>query len=229
MNWNRDCPTLDDQVPLTIALKHGHWSIASQLLDAGAYVDARNSHGRTPLLELAEHDKYHVAVQWLLDYGADIEARDQKNQKSPLQLASGCNCIKVISILGEERRGISPERWLGVHADGRTAELSGNSFSNWQKKDSTLKTEVIVWVISFGLYFAMQRNRCRFYLSWVPDANSKDGEGYTPLELAISRGYQDIVDILSTSDSIHHDYQNDNQVPFQHNRFLGDGSFCQSG
>jgi ankyrin repeat protein len=57
------------------------------LLDAGADVNARNSHGRTPLHNVSAVMSETKIIIVLLDAGADVNARDS-NGYTPLHLAS---------------------------------------------------------------------------------------------------------------------------------------------
>lgn len=61
--------------PLMIASEHGRTAIARMLLDAGALINNRASHGRTALHFAADHDRVQVS-KLLLERGADPQMRD---------------------------------------------------------------------------------------------------------------------------------------------------------
>lgn len=73
----------DRQTPLHAAVNA---TIASQLTNAGAQVDARDRSGFTPL-HVAAADGYADIVELLLALGADVDARDT-NGRTPLHEAS---------------------------------------------------------------------------------------------------------------------------------------------
>ena len=95
--------------PLHLAAKGGHVDVARALLDAGADINARDVRGWTPMHfviafgprefidplpaldeagQAAGVYRLLTAVpQFLLEHGADLQARDRQNQRSPLDLA----------------------------------------------------------------------------------------------------------------------------------------------
>ena len=62
--------------PLFFAVQNGHTAAAELLLDHGAYVDARNTWGETPLFR-ATHWKQK---EFLLEHGANRNAMDFANR-----------------------------------------------------------------------------------------------------------------------------------------------------
>ncbi|MCU0862978.1 MAG: ankyrin repeat domain-containing protein [Planctomycetes bacterium] len=65
----------------------GNWAAIRAAILAGTPVDARLPQDRTVLHEAAERGALAV-VDWLLQHGADVSARDYR-QTTPLQLAAG--------------------------------------------------------------------------------------------------------------------------------------------
>lgn len=66
-------------------------AIIQILIDAGTDVDVRNKHGRTPLHWAAERGNLS-AVQTLLERGASADAREEKTNMTPLDIAK-MNCV----------------------------------------------------------------------------------------------------------------------------------------
>jgi GGDEF domain-containing protein len=66
---------------LIVAARGGNVKRVRGLLDSGAYVDARDNRGNTPLIEAAFF-KYPELVQLLLDRGADADARNQNGDSA---------------------------------------------------------------------------------------------------------------------------------------------------
>ncbi|TCW82753.1 hypothetical protein C5O80_16620 [Burkholderia sp. SRS-46] len=59
------------------AAQRGNAGEIRALLDRGAQVDARDRHGRTPLL-IATHGNRVDAARVLIDAGADVNAKDMR-------------------------------------------------------------------------------------------------------------------------------------------------------
>ena len=62
--------------PLHLAVWSGHTDIVKLLLDAGAYMDIKNSCNRTPL-HLATMKNHTDIVKLLIERGADMEVKDK--------------------------------------------------------------------------------------------------------------------------------------------------------
>jgi ankyrin repeat protein len=58
----------------------------SALAEAGAAVDARDDTGRAPLWCAVTEDGHRDHVQGLIHAGADVNARDQREKRTPLQV-----------------------------------------------------------------------------------------------------------------------------------------------
>ncbi|PTB66169.1 ankyrin, partial [Trichoderma citrinoviride] len=90
---------------------------ADLLVDNGAYIDAADVSGRTPLL-LAAKNGYHSIAEHLLEHGANIESRDDDGNSS-LSWAVKMGHRAVIKLLvehgadvqAEDDRGQTPLAW----------------------------------------------------------------------------------------------------------------------
>lgn len=72
---------------LHMAARQGHVEVAAALLDAGADIEARDSHGDTPLRRAVNCGKPAMAA-FLLSHGADPHSRGSRGL-TPLQVARG--------------------------------------------------------------------------------------------------------------------------------------------
>jgi len=91
----------EGNTPLHTAVNNNRLDIASVLVDAGAYKEARNALGETSLSLAAKNNNIN-AVKYLLENGADREARD-KNGRTPLHVAAQNGHIGIVRhLLGED-------------------------------------------------------------------------------------------------------------------------------
>lgn len=95
---------LSDNTPLAIAIEHGHTAVASQLLDEGADVSARNKDQQTPPFKAAHLGDESLARR-LIDLGAEVDASDE-NWKSPLRYVLYGKHSSVVEVLLQ--RGADP-------------------------------------------------------------------------------------------------------------------------
>jgi len=101
----------------------GHWRIFTELIEAGAPVNAVGGDGGTPLHWTCHHDRADM-VALLLDAGADIDAANRWG-RSPLHVTARRGCDSVAALL--LKRGADPsakttEGWTPLH----TALMSGH-------------------------------------------------------------------------------------------------------
>jgi hypothetical protein len=99
----------------------GHWRIFSELLDAGAPVNAIGGDGGTPLHWTCHHDRADMVAR-LLDAGADLTVHNRWG-RTPLHVAARRGCSAVAALLLE--RGADPnaathEGWTPLHVASRS-------------------------------------------------------------------------------------------------------------
>lgn len=99
-SFNIETPNRDGQTPLLYAADRGLESVVRVLLDAGAYIEARDDDFRTPLIRAAENGHENV-VKILIEGGADIEAQDWVSRTPPLSYAAESGRKAVVKILIE--------------------------------------------------------------------------------------------------------------------------------
>lgn len=116
-------PRLPDgkgQIPLTLLTQHlRDVKLAALLVDRGAQVDEPDQQqysGRTPLHYAVKYAKLDLA-QWLLDHGADLEAKDVDHGETPLLML----CRSESGVMSKTE--LANARWLmergaDLHATG---------------------------------------------------------------------------------------------------------------
>jgi len=109
--------------PLHWAGIRGHWDVFSQLLDAGAPVNAIGGDGGTPLHWACHHDR-PAMIQRLLEQGADLALSNQWGRYA-LHVAAGRGCLSVAKLLlgeGADPNCRTREGWTPLHV----AQKSGH-------------------------------------------------------------------------------------------------------
>lgn len=119
---------LDTRDPVRYTALHwagirGHWRILSELVEAGAPVDAVGFDGGTPLFGVCHHDNPD-AVRELIDAGAEIDRQNQWG-RTPLHVAARRGCLEVAEVLldaGADPNATTKEGWTPMHV----AAMSGD-------------------------------------------------------------------------------------------------------
>ena len=183
--------------PLVAALCRNHFAVAELLLELGGRVDVRDTRQQTALHKIIDrHDKVATdAVRFLLDHGADVNAR-RDDLWTPLHLAANNGQFSVARMLLQRqadvnsrngdgqaplhllsRRGISPDE----DDDGsEIAELLLEHGANVNEKDEDNATP---------LHLASYNKRLkivRVLLEHGANADAEKDGGETPLQLALS-------------------------------------------
>lgn len=155
--------------PLCRAAQFGYTSVASQLLRAGARVNAMNNWYWTPLAEASSHGHFQIAEMLLLSYGAQANTADN-GRHTPLIRAAESGHLAIVELLLKE--GSSE-----IHAINQTgwSALHSASFHGF--------TEIVVLLLAHGA----RANR-----------HDKAG-GYTPLHRACQKGHVSIAEALLNS------------------------------
>ncbi len=152
---------------LHVAAQTGSVEVAAVLIEAGAETEARDARGITPLHLAAGNDRVSMAAL-LLDAGADISAR-AKSGSTPLHWAAFSNASDTIELLA--RSGV----------------------------DIDVKLPSGITPLFFAAREA-QVGAVRTFLELGADVNGAPDVDpvfpSTPLEEAISRGLEEIADIL---------------------------------
>ena len=94
-------PTYGDQGPALInAAKEGDLKQVQELLDQGVEVDAKNENGITALMEAYGNGHMEI-MQLLLEWEADVDARDTRTGTTILMAASTLGQIEIVKLLLE--------------------------------------------------------------------------------------------------------------------------------
>ena len=85
--------------PLHWAASHGSVGVMDLLLEAGAEVDARDERGRTPLMRCSNYGARAPATARLLAAGADLNAADEVDGKTPVHHAAAWCRPELVRLL----------------------------------------------------------------------------------------------------------------------------------
>ncbi len=158
----------DATTALHVAAQRGSVEVAAVLIEAGAETGARDTADITPLHLAAGNDRVSMAAL-LLDAGADISARGGQFGLTPLHMAARSNASGTIELLA--RSGVDIDEKL---LDG----LTPLSNAARQAQAGAVRT-----LLELGAD-----------VNGAPDVDPVFPS--TPLEEAISRGLEEIADIL---------------------------------
>jgi ankyrin repeat protein len=103
--------------PLHSAAYYGTFEAVQKLIEYEADIDARDKDGYTPLsvASRGRHCKGGSVVRLLLDRGADVNSRADKDGTTPLHEASGNGALEVVRVLLEHGADVE-----AVNGDGKT-------------------------------------------------------------------------------------------------------------
>lgn len=187
---------------LHAAAHRGDAAGAQALIQAGAAIDARDPHGRTPL-HVAAHARQHEVIRVLARAGADLNAldRDRYDTVTIAAVADDEPTLDLLLSLGT-RAGNITSRWDGTALiaaahlghDGVVRRLirAGAPLDHVNNLHWTAAIEAVV--LGDG---GPRHQAC---LQALVDAGANlrlaDREGRTPLQLARQRGYTAMVALL---------------------------------
>ncbi|KAI9446073.1 ankyrin repeat-containing domain protein [Lactarius indigo] len=174
---------------LAAALRNDQFDLASFLLDHSVYINTQDHLGKTPLLQLTEQFAVHLkGVQWLLERGADVNARDN-NDQTPLIVASQYQPSLVAQDLPElqdqgwgssnSKEMLEIIRLLLYHGANTGTKNESGATPLHEAASIGEGTEVVKLLIGHGA-----------------DVNAKTDNLQTPLHLASRGGSLDIVRFL---------------------------------
>ncbi|XP_078075331.1 CARD- and ANK-domain containing inflammasome adapter protein [Mustelus asterias] len=206
------------QSPLHRAAVEGHLGAAKMLLQAGAHIYALDKESRSPLQLAAENSHFsmvklmlkeearnhkrkksflHMAAlrdesklaRIILQYGAPVDAKDEKN-RTPLFHAISQGHLNTVKVLLEAGAKVNIDL---IHA----AFDSNDQFL--MKLILEHASEINSTVLVNALFKAVQKNLYRtvgIIIEQGIDINTRNGMQYTPLLLAAELGHVESVNIL---------------------------------
>ena len=174
----------------------GNISSIESLLENGADINHKTSHGATPLHKAAEYGQ-NDAVKKLIDNGADIDAMDNKG-RTPLYLSIESKEIETaIFIINHgadvnlaNKKGLTPLIWASLEGQTDVVNSLISKGANVNAKDKD----------GFSpLFAAAQKNDVDVGKSLIKaraKVNIKTNDGSTPLYIAAQKGYREVVELL---------------------------------
>jgi ankyrin repeat protein len=190
-----------NETRLHMAAAKGDVAEINQRLAAGARIDARDSEGRTALL-VATHANQIAAAKALIEAGADVNAKDNISD-SPYLYAGARGHIEILKLTLAHGADLkSTNRYGGTalipaaergHVDTvRTLIAAGVDVDHVNKLNWTALLEAII--LSDG--GERHQEIVQALIDAKANVNRADGEGMTPLQHAVKRGYSRIAQIL---------------------------------
>ncbi|WP_253303211.1 ankyrin repeat domain-containing protein [Wolbachia endosymbiont of Phyllotreta cruciferae] len=209
--------------PLHSVVSQGYLEVAKFLIEQGADINAKDYNGYTPL-HLVASQGYLEAVELLIERGADINTRDY-NGYTPLRLASSSGYLDVIKYLtgkgadidAKDDNGYTPLRLVVSQGNLKVTKFLIEQRANINVKDKEGKTPMDIAIdqkyddivkylqqtqldLNKQLLTAVQDNnlnKVKDLVSRGADVNMQYGNGWTPLYLAVLKGYLDVIKYLT--------------------------------
>ncbi|WP_264704376.1 ankyrin repeat domain-containing protein [Wolbachia endosymbiont (group B) of Apotomis betuletana] len=208
--------------PIFLATQSGKWSVVELLLDRGANIDAQDKEGKTllhfaasgnnldmvqflldrgasievqdgrdwtPILYAAQGGNLDIA-QFLLDKGADIEVENTYNEK-PLHLAVDANRLNVVNLLLDRGANLKATDMYGrTSLDLAIQKGYEDIVGVLKQKQLDLDKELLISTEKGDL------EKVRDGIRQGANVNVQDGQGWTPVFLAIQNNNFNIVELL---------------------------------
>ena len=188
--------------PLPAALYKKHFCVANLLYSHGAVVDVRGDYERTPLY-VASNGQVDI-LRWLLDHGADANARNCYGV-SPLSRAAYTLYDDAVQVLLDHNADINSQ------SDGGETPLYWVLTRDYIEIEDTV-TDIVRRLLEHGADPNISRNdkstplhrasskgfleATRLLLSYGAKVDEDDKSGMTPFQLAASEGHDEVTKLL---------------------------------
>jgi len=187
---------------LHAATARGDAAAIASLLASGAPPDARDEHGRTPL-HVATFGSHDDAVRALIDGGANPRALEHQRYDAITIAAVADDPVLVrllVSLGGDPRAITSPYNGTALIAAAHLghSEVVQSLLTAGAPLDhvNNLGWTALIESIVLGEGGRRHTETLRLLVEAGADINLPDGQGTSPLALARSRGYAEMVAIL---------------------------------
>lgn len=187
-----------DETALMIAARHGNLGMVKTLLEAGADINARSKYNDTPLTAATYFCHPNVAF-FLIEHGADVNAKNSGFGSSPIMLATDCNDIEVMRALIKRNANVNESNKAGATALTSAAvkgRLEGAKLlleAGADVNHSNLK-------VGSPLYEAAQQGNdaiVTLLLEKGADVNYQSKyNGWTPLMIAVAEKHESTASLL---------------------------------
>ena len=187
------------------AVKNGDEEKMRELLDSGkAHVNDKDDLGRTPLhwASMNEQDSGLASIL-VMDYEADPKVRDNRGTLPSHFAASNGNIITLGNLLRygaalDAKADPINSEWLPLDGQPATSAYSQGIFiypyicEEINAIDGQGRT-----LLHLATYYG-HKEAVEYLLVWFGgiNRNLEDNDGNTPLEIALEKGYEEIIDIL---------------------------------
>ena len=206
--------------PLHVALSWGDIKSVQLLVEHGADVNTYNGNRLTPL-HLASFNGRPEAVGLLIVHGADINARDWYHSTA-LHLAAFRSGVESARLLIEHGADVLAQdivHWMPLHVSSYFVQIDEwlsndnvadqESFLHWRRQDMEVIRLLLEHRADVNAYNGSHStplhqvvsdknipNAVRLLLEHGANVDMKDGNGLTAFQIASSRGFHDIVQLL---------------------------------
>jgi ankyrin repeat protein len=186
----------EEQTALWNAARQGHMAVVEFLVTNGANVNAVGENGSSPLLGALGWDRHEIA-RFLIKHGADINLADMQGERPVLSVVKNGH-VQFVEHLLNEGAEINTANNIGW-----TPLFHATQHCSMDMITMLLERCAYTEVILRG--YTPLRLACQYgcsgavglLITYGADLNSMDDEGESAIDLAVSRGHDDIVKLLT--------------------------------